>query len=421
MTVRKHIDTDRDMKTEGPTRLLFATKLFAVCVVLLNLFESSVENVIGRETCYLTGQNIFETTGNSHVGLYPKFDNGKKNICANLKDLTPLGNSSLQSCCSREELDSLETRWRTTKWIIYRNRTMAWARIIRRLTEGEKAYRTHIEQLSKLKAVKLDCVAASNEVKNYLEKGNPAGKPEMSAIWSSWRTAAMKCFNFTIRIKIGLFCSICSPNAYKNIIPADQNIKDINIPRSHCDTFLSACSDYINQQQIVKEFVSAVAALSKCDEKGWTPFEQEYIYKSKDTKITGLIDWYRKLSSNITNNEEICKREYSLSTMITSDLGKREYWLEFAKNAESVFTKYKFNMSQTIEYLYQADDEHSTKQDLPDFRINVGSGTSHFLDYYNASNFEPEINQALLEELTASSNLMFFSLIGLCFAHLLHI
>ena len=411
------------MKTESPTRLLFVTKLFAVCVILVNLFESSVEveTKIGREICYLTGQNIFETTGNSHVGKYPTFDTGKKNVCANLRDNTDFGDATSRSCCSREELDSLETRWRTTKWIIYRNRTMGWARIIRRLTEGEKAYRTHIEQLSKLKAVKLDCVAASNEVKNYLEKGNPAGKPEMSAIWSNWRSAAMKCFNFTIRIKIGLFCAICSPFAYPNIIPANSTIKEIKIPMSHCETFLSACTDYINQQQIVKEFVSAVAALSKCDEKGWTPFEQEYLYKSKDTGTSSLIDWYRKSPSNATNNEEICKREYSLSTMITSDLGKREYWIEFAKNAESVFTKYKFNMSQTIEYLYQADDEHSTKQDLPDFAVKVGTIQLNFLQYYSASNFEPEINQALLEEITASSHLMLFSLISLCLVYLLHI
>lgn len=385
--------------------------LAAACVCVLQLLALSVSaQKIGREVCKLTGDNIFETTGNSLVGPYPTFEAGKKNICANLRNMTTDPGQTQQTCCSREELDSLETRWRTTKWIIYRNRTMGWARIIRRITEGEKAYRTHIESLSKMKAVKLDCMAAANEVKNYLEKGNPAGKPEMSSIWTSWRASAMKCFKFTIKVKIGLFCAICSPAAYSNIFltapPSSQNGFRIN--DKHCSAFLDACSDYIQQQQIVKEFISAIAALSKCDEKGWTPFEQEYLYKTRDQVTTSMLAEYKKSSSNSTNNMDLCKKEYSLSTMIASDLKKREYWVEFATNSESIFTKYKMNMSQTVEYLYQADDEHSTKQDLPDFRIEP-NGITSFLDYYANSNFEPEITDQLLDEITATSRLYFMS------------
>mgnify|MGYP000028120862 CR=1 FL=1 len=372
---------------------------FAIGLVLLA--GMVVGQQLGKDKCPLTAANIFETTGNTKVGAYTDLSM-KKRICGSL-GITGVGDN--QSCCSREELEGLEMRWRSTKWKIYKNRISGWASVVKSISQNEKQFQTHIDELRKLKAVKLDCSAAAQEVLLYFDRNNPNAKQEPDKIWAEWRSSANKCLEFTLKVKYGQFCAICSPTAYNDILypNTDRSTGSIKISYGHCKDFLTACADFIKQQAIVKEFVSAIAALSKCDARGWTPFDQPYLYKAKDPIKMNQLNTFQSNPSDIDNNKQLCQAEYSMTTMLGSDLRSRDSWLSFATNAASVFQRYSINKTMAIDALYQADDEYSIKQDMPNYDVIVSAAVRSLIDYEQDSGFEPPINADLVKSITEHS------------------
>jgi hypothetical protein len=298
------------------------------------------------------------------------------------KENTPLGNT----CCSREEIDSLKTRWKSTKAEIYEKRIKAYASIIKSVVDAETLIRAEIATLSKKQAVKIDCKAAMGEVNKFLDKNNTR------TMLTQWQNSAKTCLMHTIKLKIGLFCAICSPLAYKSppdifVPPTITTAGKIYTSGNDCKLFVQDCHEFIAAQMKVREYLSAVAALSKCDSRGWTDFDQEYLYRPQNEKMKGYLETYKNSSGkeNETTFEtaafDICRAEYSLSTMLASDLKKKESWVTFVQNAESIFKKFNIK-NDSPRFFYQADDENSVKQDLSDYDVNISGTTKSILFYF---------------------------------------
>ena len=92
--------------------------------------------------CPLIAGNIFETIGNYQVSKYSNANN--LNLCSKLNSTGQEGVAG-STCCSREELEALSTRWTSTKSVVYSNRIKGWAGVIRQIINGEKAYQDHID------------------------------------------------------------------------------------------------------------------------------------------------------------------------------------------------------------------------------------------------------------------------------------
>ena len=286
------------------------------------------------------------------------------------------------SCCSKDELDSLKTRWKSTKTEIYEKRIKGYASIIKSVVDAESLIRAEIVTLSKKQAVKIDCKAAMAEVNKFHDKKNTRD------LWSQWQKTAEKCLEHTIKLKIGLFCAICSPQAYTN--PPDVFIQGANskppilrLNQADCNKFVADCHGFIKAQMNIREYFSAVAALSKCDERGWTDFDQEYLYRPQNETMVQLLTNYSKETDEFIRNSyssKICQAEYSLSTMLASDLKEKKYWLSFVQNAESIFKKFNIK-NDSPKYFYQADDENSVKQDLSEYQVEVNGASTSIMNY----------------------------------------
>lgn len=280
--------------------------------------------------------------------------------------------------------------------------------MVKRILENGRSYLDHIELQSKLKAVKLDCLKASEEVKVYFEKSNHRGKPEINTIWKLWQKEARKCFLFTFKVKVGLFCSVCSKSAYnhsESIFWRTNAIDSIYISEDHCRSFLNDCAEFIRQEMIVYEFISAVAALSKCDSKGWTSFEQKYLYNPLNKTKEDLLSRYIEKKNIFQGEQEhLCDLDYTLSTMIASEMrvqaGETEPpWKTLIKDAKSIMNRYNIQQKDTIELIYQAEDDTSNNQDLIRYRIRVGATNETFTQYFKDSGFD-YIDQSHIDELT---------------------
>ena len=142
---------------------------------------------MGGSVCPLIAGNIFETIGNHQVSKYSNA--GNLNLCSKLNS-TGQEDVTGSTCCSREELEALSTRWTSTKSVVYSNRIKGWAGVLRQVINGEKFYQDHIDQISKLKAVKLDCISAAEEVKKYLDRSGTSNKSNIAGMWEQWQTSA---------------------------------------------------------------------------------------------------------------------------------------------------------------------------------------------------------------------------------------
>ena len=284
------------------------------------------------------------------------------------------------SCCSREEIESLRTRWKSTKAEIYEKRIRAYASIIKSVVDAENLIRAEIASLAKKQAVKIDCKAAMGQVNRFLEKNNNR------ALWTDWQKGAKTCLLHTMKLKIGLFCAICTPNSYLSpwasifINTSDKPV--IQVSDKDCKSFVTDCHLFIRAQMNIREYFSAVAALSKCDERGWTDFDQEYLYRPQNAELIKKLDIFLKNPDDSINYGQICEAEYSLSTMLASDLNESKPWLSFVKNAESIFKKFKIK-NDSPKYFYQADDENSVKQDLSDYKVQVSGGAPSILSFFD--------------------------------------
>lgn len=396
------------------TKATMSTLAIALMFTLMAAVASQNDPKPSKDVCPLTASNIFETQGTSQVVAYSlAMTNSKTNkpgeeICKYIGKSDGKG----ETCCNRPELESLRTRWRTTKWGIYSNRVAGWSRMIKRILESGNKYLEHIDALSKLKAVKLDCLEASREVKVYFEKSNSKNKPEINTIWKAWQDQARKCFLFTFKVKVGLFCAICSKSAYNNIFRANNKI---GISMNHCESFLNSCAGFIKQEMIVAEFISAVAALSKCDTKGWTSFEQKYLYdplnKTKETYLNNFID--KKLTNDEQKTNEmkiLCAQDYTMSTMLASDMRvqgdqKEAHWMRLVKDAKSIMSHYSIDQNATTELIYQADDQTSTNQDLTNYEIEFFGASEDLEQYFEGSLFD-NVSQISINKLTERSGLL---------------
>ena len=93
--------------------------------------------------------------------------------------------------------------------------------------------------------------------------------------------------------------------------------------------------------------------------------------------------------------------------MLGSDLKNKDGWLSFSQNAESIFKKYNINGLKFIEFLTQADEHQSNKQDLPNFAVKVETGvTTSIISMEEQSNFKPEITPTFISGLISSSRVL---------------
>jgi len=290
------------------------------------------------------------------------------------------------------------------------------------VVDAENLIRQEILNLSKKQAVKIDCRAAIKEVNKYHDKNNTRN------LWVQWQNSAKTCLQHTIKLKIGLFCAICSPLAYTGaadiFVPQRNEINaTIRTSQNDCNKFVTDCHAFIAAQMNIREYFSAVAALSKCDERGWTDFDQEYLYRPQNKTIKDLLDEYKNnLSMTPTDrdqlNQRICEAEYSLSTMLASDLKEKRFWLSFVQNTESIFKKFNIK-NDSPKYFYQADDENSVKQDLSDYQVKV-SGTSFSILHYFENGTDGMASRVVNEEyvagLVSSSKIFSLVLASLVFA-----
>jgi hypothetical protein len=236
--------------------------------------------------CALTNSSIFETTPNANAKL--ELYNEDMKYCKFIKNNAFVANSTV--CCSKEDFESLATRWQSTKKPVYENRIIGWSAIVKNVIENGKKYMDFTNLLRSKTAAKIDCVQAAEETRKYFDpqKSGLDGGAYLD-LWTSWRESAVKCLSLTMKLKVGLFCAICSAESYMTEPIFDDNgtdpnsLKILKISARHCSTFLESCGAFIKNQMIVREMVSAVAALSKCNDNGWTAFDQPYLYTPRDT------------------------------------------------------------------------------------------------------------------------------------------
>lgn len=379
-----------------------------IMIMCAKVCEATLGN-LGRDVCNLTNASIFETSGSMAITDYSSI---KSTIC---NQLGRIGDN--KTCCSKEELESLQTRWQSTKWNVYKQRIVAWVNITKAvIIDADKELRAHIEKQANLKAVKLDCKEAAKEVSKRLQKN------DLKVLWNDWQASIKKCLGYTIKTKISLFCAICSPSLYKNltIVYQQDNRSILRVSYPECHKFLGSCSDFIKQQTLVREYISAAAALSKCDERGWTGFDQEYVFKARNQSKIDLVDEWNKVKGQDSASptaKKLCDSEFSVSTMLASDLKDKQSWVSFAKNAQSVFKKYNIQKTDMIDKLYQADDEHSVRQDLPNWRIETGADIFNLNDFYSDSNFVPKSDSELnaeIEQMTKVGDAIKIGAVFLC-------
>lgn len=365
--------------------------------------------------CALTNSSIFETTPNANAKL--ELYNEDMKYCKFIKNNAFVANSTV--CCSKEDFESLATRWQSTKKPVYENRIIGWSAIVKNVIENGKKYMDFTNLLRSKTAAKIDCVQAAEETRKYFDpqKSGLDGGAYLD-LWTSWRESAVKCLSLTMKLKVGLFCAICSAESYMTEPIFDDNgtdpnsLKILKISARHCSTFLESCGAFIKNQMIVREMVSAVAALSKCNDNGWTAFDQPYLYTPRDTayfnQVKDMLDRKAFQDSSFTS---ICEREYSLSTLLASDLKERSSWETFVRNAGFIKTRFDIpKVQKAIDDIHIAGDEHSLRQDLPNYKVLVTATKHDILSFEADSDFDlpPKSNtgesyQDYLKRLTSVS------------------
>lgn len=254
------------------------------------------------------------------------------------------------------------------------------------------------------------------EVNRFLDKNNTRN------LWSQWQESAKICLQHTMKLKIGLFCAICSQQPYANVAdvfaPAENGSPpQLRVSSGDCDKFAADCHGFIKAQMNIREYFSAVAALSKCDERGWTDFDQEYLYRPQNSTIVQMLKNYVEEKEPFNKRKfamQICEAEYSLSTMLASDLKEKKYWLSFVQNAESIFKKFNIK-NDSPKYFYQADDENSVKQDLSEYQVRVAGSSTSILNYFDDGDkgmASKSINEEYISKLISGS--MVLSLFAGC-------
>lgn len=112
-------------------------------------------------------------------------------------------------CCSKLELESLKTRWDSTKQDTYVNRAKGWARLVRKSIENYSKFYTAANDILKKPSIKLDCKMAAEEVLKYSISSTEKKKYKITSLWKQWTRSAGECYNFTFKAKLGLYCGIC--------------------------------------------------------------------------------------------------------------------------------------------------------------------------------------------------------------------
>lgn len=372
--------------------------------------------------CSLTNSSIFETTPNpnSKLDLYRE----DMKYCRFIGTNALLANRSV--CCSKEDFESLATRWQSTKKPVYENRIIGWSAIVKNVIENSKKYMDFINLLRSKTAAKIDCVKAAEETRKYFDPLSKDWKPEVyQDLWTNWRESAVKCLSLTLRLKVGLFCAICSAESYMTDPIFDDNgtdptsVKILKIDSKHCSEFLAECGGFIKNQMIVRELVSAVAALSKCNDNGWTAFDQPYLYAPRDQAYFALVEqMIADKRQNPSKFTSICEREYSVSTLLASDLKDPASWQTFVRNAGYINARFDIKKIQkAIDDINIAGDEHSLRQDLPTHRVLVTGTKLNILSFEENSEFDlpprsgGETYETYLQRLTSSSGLFSLALL----------
>lgn len=395
-----------------------------------------------KKACPLLTKSIFEPRGEiGNIIHYTPSAYGS--ICSHIGDKAKAGGQ--MTCCSKEEFKSLQIRWNSTKDPIYAGRIRRWAGIVDlfskredlssadlgdrkkeeikdgrpekksipsvqeefvgRIDLGEgqnqaiEAFKGHFQKILSNPIVKLDCVLAAKQVKSYFyDIEHITKKTSLETMNKEWHENAKKCLLFTFKAKIGSFCAICDAETYKWM--GDSKIKIVG---SQCTDFLNACDGFIRSQMEFKEYLTALAALSKCDHRGWTKFDQPFLYKESDPAKKKLLDKRDKNKGDSETNKKLCELEYSLSTMLKSDLSS---WKEFASMVESVVKRYDLTPSpeELVQPIRTAGDPHSSKQDLGDMQIEVWDDKNKksslaFSKYYEGSGFEPSVTEERIKKL----------------------
>lgn len=52
---------------------------------------------------------------------------------------------------------------------------------------------------------------AADEVQKYANSKDKK-QYKINSLWTEWNKSAVKCYDFTVKVKLGLYCSVCQGN-----------------------------------------------------------------------------------------------------------------------------------------------------------------------------------------------------------------